>query len=611
MRPEEHRRPPIIFSLVVLAFAGCRCEDRFECGIRAGQEVTRCSGSDELCLCSVHRCVVVDPSCDHDYAYVFPELEDERCVEERDLGQTISNEATGSGALCPDERAVPLTCGTKISGNVATCLDDSVCLCDRKICASYRVSADCLTGWRPATDPDSCLSLEGLDPDFRAGSDGLCPDTAIPAAQITCGKPDDRTRMVQDCGGEDRCICENSRCAFSDPASCPQSNLRYRSGAPDLVECVPLELLAETVDTGLCPDFRPPRVACGVEGGQSIDCPLETQRCVCSTGFCAEPADAQQCSTMLRYAGSGECVPEDQTSPTGSIIEDGLCAPPCGAVDGTGRVVNCPFGECICGPDGGRCAVQDATCRSGRAYAGDDRCVVYGEDTWARPIAAGAVCPERLEETPCGVPARDGRVARCATGERCACSSEGGTCVREEASCPSGLAHVPSQRCAVADPVLIDQGLCPGVVTATAVRCGVIDASGRVLSCAAGESCTCRSEGGLCVRTEPACPSGQEQVHDDRCLEFSETDHALTASSPSRVCPRDAPEPIACGEDVAAECGAGAACLCGEGGGCVSSSDACASGLVFTAINRCAVPEPAQELAETGACSTSTKADAP
>lgn len=605
-------------QLIVAILAGfaavsssCRCNDAFECGVQIGSDITRCSRADEFCICTANtssasnRCARVDSSCPSQYAFVFPESDAERCVDSADLAVAIPNEATGSAAICPGEKAIPPKCGVRVSGSVLSCPDPYVCLCDQGICARYN-GIDQTCPWRRATD-DACLAPAEHDPNHRPGDDGICPSTNIPEPEVVCGKVDNGS--VMSCGENERCICNGKyRCAFSDAESCPDTRLRYRSSDPNQIECVLAEDSPSSISSGLCLEDRPPRTACGspVDGG-ATDCPLDTQRCICSTGFCAENVPGATCASTFRYSGSGECVAaEDQNS----AIDSGSCAPMCGTKDPSGRIMNCKYGDCICGIGAGRCAIPDAECPSGRSYVDDKNCVIYSTTTAAQIIADGDLCPSKLDEIACGTAGQDSRVARCGPEQQCACSEGAGFCVEFEPSCDSGRAYRPSNRCF--DPMgmsLIDSGLCPGATTAS-ITCGAVDmSSGRILECAEGERCVCRGAGDFCARPDPGCPSGLAGAHDEVCVPLKDDDY-LIAIDGRRLCPQTEPEVIPCAEDVEEECGADTVCICaGETGRCAFDQPACASGYQLMNTGQCETEiAPDESIVREGGCASSIRA---
>ena len=582
------------------------CRDRFECGILLDGTATRCTGATEICLCGERRCAETDPDrCpESGYAYVFPE-NGERCVPEASLNEpVISGSVAGEAALCPDQASIPPRCGLLVSGQVATCPGNQTCLCDVNLCANFERTEDCPTGWRRAVD-GTCLDLSTINPNLRPGDNGLCPGALTPAPRVSCGRPNE-VGLVEDCPEDQTCICSTNRCAIADATACPDTRFRYApDAADDPAECVSVDdASGERVTAGACADFRPSPIACGsaaAPGGP--DCPEADQSCICSAGLCAEISPVEACPTGLRFVGSGDCVnPADQ--PT--AIDDGLCAPDCGVLGGDGRIVQCPFGACICSADAGRCSLADPTCPTGLAFVENNQCVMYSAETINQTLASGALCPANPVDAPCGVSAADGRLARCGPDETCVCDGSVGRCARLEPTCPAGRAFMPTNRCAPADGgaiTTVNGVLCPGATPSPPVTCGTLDASGRVQGCQAGEQCICRPDGGACAVAEPACPFGLANAHDGTCVTLSETAFTRPVAADA-LCPPRAPTPIACGQSAQTECAGVLQCGCrADGTGvCVVEQASCVSGLAEAETLRCVPLSENLQPIETGIC---------
>lgn len=605
MQPRNVLGVCLLLCLVVLS-VGCR--DRFECGIRIDGTVTRCTGNTEVCLCSQNRCARTDPEAcpDSGYAYVFPEGNDEKCVPEEILeAPVIASEVVGDSALCPNQSAIPPRCGLRVSGEVAACPGNQTCLCDLNLCASFERTEDCPEGWRRAVD-GVCLDVTTFNPNIRVGTDGLCPGATAPGPRISCGRPNE-IGLVEECPDDQVCICGTNRCAIADAAACPATRFRYApDAADDPAECVAVEdAEGERVDSGACADFRPARIPCGTATGTtSPDCPDPAQRCVCASGFCAEdPDEGQNCTTGLRFVGSGECVDDAELATT---IDAGLCAPGCGVLGDDGRIVQCPFGSCVCGLGRGQCAVPDATCPTGSAFVETDSCVTYTAATPAQTLVSG-VCPANPVDEPCGVVDADGRLTRCPdAGEMCVCQNGDGRCARVEMTCPNDRAFVPTNRCAPADSAEVTTVvgvLCPGVPMPPGITCGELDGSGRIRTCAAEEQCICRPSGGTCAQTESACPFGLSNSNDGTCVALSTTDYTRPVSGDA-LCPPFAPTPVSCGVSIESECGAEPQCGCRTDGTgvCVVVQGACASGLAEAETLRCIRLDENLDVRSAGAC---------
>ena len=303
--------------------------------------------------------------------------------------------------------------------------------------------------------------------------------------------------------------------------------------------------------------------------------------------------------------GSGECV---ETADQPTVIEDGLCAPACGVQASDGRIVQCPFGTCICGEDGGECSVADATCPTGTAFVADDRCLSYSATAPAQSLAAGELCPAEPVDRACGVGAPDGRLSRCGAGEACVCDGSAGRCARVEPTCPSERAYVPTNRCAPADggPVSTVNGvLCPGAPPPPPLVCGTLDSAGRVQGCETGEQCICRPSGGTCAATEPACPFGLSNANDGACVGLSETTFTRPVAADA-LCPPMSPTPVLCGQMAETECAGDLRCGCSgpNTGVCVLEQAACASGLAEAATLRCIGLTENLQVIDSGACTT-------
>ena len=515
----------------------------------------------------------------------------------------VSGNVTGPAALCPDQASIPPTCGVQVSGQVASCAGNQTCLCDLNLCATFERTDDCPTGWRRAVD-GACLDLTDVNPNLRPSSDGLCPGARLPSPQIQCGRPN-QVGLIEDCPEDQTCICGTNRCAIADATACPATRFRYAPEAPGAdAECVAVDdANGERIIEGACTEFRPAPIACGTEE-TGPDCPDPNQRCVCATGLCAEAAPAPTCAqTGLRYVGSGECVAENQ-QPT--VIDDGLCAPACGVAAADGRIVQCPFGNCICTDAGGRCAVTDATCPTTTAFVDTNICLAYTASAAAQTLTTGAVCPAVFEDRACGGPSSDGRLARCAAGETCVCEGGVGRCARAEATCPAGRAFAPTNRCAPGDGGAITSVvglLCPGATAAPPLSCGELDGTGRIRTCRPDEQCICRAGGGTCAAAEPACPFGFANANDGACVALSDTDFTRPVAADA-LCPPLAPTPIACGVAAETECAGELRCGCSgsQTGVCVIEQAACPSGLAEAATLRCIRLDENLQVIETGAC---------
>ena len=593
-----------LLLLAVLCTVGCR--DRFECGILLDGTPTRCTGATEVCLCSERRCAETAPeTCPiSGYQYVFSERKNEECVPPEVLaGPVISGNVAGNAALCPDQASIPPRCGVRISGQVATCPGNQTCLCSLNLCASFERTEGCETGWRRAVD-GTCLDIAQVDVNIRPGDSGLCPGADAPAPRVACGRPN-LVGLIEDCPDDQTCICGTNRCAIADAAACPDTRFRYAPDAPDdPAECVPVDdANGERVEAGACADFRPDRIACGTEAA-GPDCPDANQRCVCATGFCAEPVAAEMCpDTQLAYVGAGECVTATE-QPT--AIDDGLCAPQCGVLASDGRIVQCPFGTCVCGETAGQCTVDDATCPTGAAFVADNQCLTYTATAVAQVLSSGGLCPAVPEDRVCGVGTEDGRLAQCAADEACLCEGGVGRCARAEATCPNGRAFMPTNRCAPADGdglTTVRGLLCEGAATPPPVTCGDLDPSGRVRACLPDEQCICRPTGGMCATAEPTCPFGFANANDGTCIALSTTDFTRPVGADA-LCPPRPPAALSCGLDAANECPGDLQCGCrGDATGvCVLAQAACPSGLAEAETLRCARIDENLQVINNGAC---------
>ncbi len=590
--------------LVALLILSTGCRDRFECGILLDGTPTVCSGATEVCLCGERRCAETAPEqCpESGYAYVFPEKKDECVPPEQLLEPVISSNVAGTAALCPDQAPIPPRCGLRVSGQVTTCPGNLTCLCDLNLCASFERTDDCTTGWRRAVD-GQCLDITSVDVNIRPGDSGLCPGALAPAPRIACGRPN-LVGLIEDCPEDQTCICGTNRCAIADSNACPDTRFRYAPDSPDdPAECVAAnDAAGERVEAGACSDFRASRIACGTST-TGPDCPDDGQRCVCDTGFCAESATDGACGTTgLQYVGSGECISETELATT---IDEGLCAPDCGVLADDGRIVQCPFGDCICGDMSGQCAVNDASCPTGSAFVANDRCVTYTATVTNQLLVSGQVCPASPVDNLCGVPGPDGRLLTCAPSEACLCQTGEGRCARPETTCPNGRAFVPTNRCAPADggDVTSSNGLlCPGAPQPPAVTCGELDSTGRIRACQGDEQCICRPAGGACATPEPTCPFGLANANDGTCVSLSSTDFTRPVAGDA-LCPPLSPAPIACGLDAETECG-GLQCGCRTDGSgiCVLPQASCPLGIAEAETLRCIRLDENLTPIDSGAC---------
>lgn len=591
--------------LVLLPVLACTTDDPFVCGVKgAGGTTTVCSRDGEICICGKNRCAERsdDAACSSGWEYVRSENEDQatECVDKEHLHPAVDGAV--SEALCS---ATPFSCGVQQGAATAECGSDSVCLCDKNLCARYQPDdADCASGWRFVAN-DVCIIATEVDLNHRPDPTTKLCDSSTPVAGGPCGTVDPVSGHKFTCeGAEDKCVCgESPRCAYVEPAC--TGGLAWRlTGTSAAVSCVPVEESAVTVAaTELC---KPAPIDCGGAAAGEPSCPGEGLVCVCSLEQCARevPNDAA-CESKLRLTGTDACV---ATGHEVSAIERGGCRPVCGVEDPTvGGPVQCPIGGCLCRAGGGLCvdAVASTICASGfrESGPGDKPCVNLSTDDVAYLPADGesGLCGPPPPAPACGVHEAE----ECPADFACWCAEDGGLCAKESPGCPSELVS-PSGRCLTAEPARkpTTETLCPGQLAPDLPCGGLNPVTGAVVACASGK-CACQPNGGVCVQDEPSCPSRFARQSSGICLDKVSADWTLIVNDGAMPCPEEAPATEPCG--FVGEAGAvlnctSEKCLCGVG--CLEAGPGCPGGLQLEGPGTCV--DPAGEVVLDGLCPGAT-----
>jgi len=261
-----------------------------------------------VCVCQSGSCASpVDTAvCPSGFTYG-----EEGCVELGPEGLTALVYSDGSGGTigrCPSEVDPP--CGVPLAGGaVHRCGTGQTCACGLDPLPRCAVPASsCTSEFGRASDPEECI--EGLtERDIERGApgtDGLCAD-----ADGECG-----VTGAPGCESAEVCICNQLRCARSEPECDAPTTAPWAYATADSVDCVAREdALPDRVlfDTSLsCPGVGIER-PCGVRlGGGTVSACDGESLCLCDLEplpRCASRALGRpDCASGWVTTFDGECV---------------------------------------------------------------------------------------------------------------------------------------------------------------------------------------------------------------------------------------------------------------------------------------------------------------
>lgn len=346
----------------------CRCGDGADCG--PGQ---RCEAGG-ICVCDADAC---PDGCCAETACEIPSVDacganGSACVV---CDTTLADRCSSDGQCrCGDGQ--PCTGGQRCDGGACVCTPES---CDG--CCDN--SGVCQSGF----DPLVCGS-GGADCEVCPGSE-TCPDGACSGCSSTCsGCCSGPACNISDF---DTCGADGSACVTCNPItadSCVDGACQCGGAAPCGMgqHCVASLCVCDDVSCplGCCNgDICEPRTldACGVDGGECIDCD-DVLSNNCSTEGLCRCGSAPQCLTGQRCE-VGTCECDNSSCPEGCCF-DSICYPP---------------SVLYCGVNGDTCAVCNTTLTDGCSESGECQC---------------------------------GGGAPCETGQHC----DSGVCVCDSTSCP-------------------------------------------------------------------------------------------------------------------------------------------------------------------------------